>query len=63
MFEMKELTLLSPGSWIVVLHPGERERFVELNLGLPVGHRSCWVSIGDTTRMNLKDLGNIAGLV
>ena len=43
-------------------NPGERERFFEIILGWPVGHGTCWVSTGDKTRMNLKDLGNIAGL-
>ena len=40
----------------------ERERLFEIILGWPVGDRTCWVSIGEKSRLNLKHLGNIAGL-
>ena len=62
MLELMELILLSPGARIVVLYPGKRERFFELNVGCPVGHGTCWVSIGDKSRINLKDLGIVDGL-
>ena len=62
MFKQRELTLLSPGSRIVVLYPGERERFFEHFLGCPVGDGTCWVSIGEKSRMSLEDLGYVAGL-
>ena len=57
-----EGALLIPGSRIVVLHPSDRERLFEIMSGCPVGHGTCWRSIGDRSRMNLKDQGNISGL-
>ena len=62
MFGIEELTLLSPGSRIVVLYPGERERFFEIMLGWPIGDGTCWVSTGDKSRMNSKELGIVVGL-
>ena len=62
MLELRELTLLSPGSRIVVLYPGERERSFEIILVWPVGDGTCWVSIGVKSKMTLQDLGNIDGL-
>ena len=60
--ELVNLTLLSPGSKIVVLYPGEPDRFFERILGWSVCDGTCWVSSGGDSRFCLEDLGDVAGL-
>ena len=57
-----DLTLLSPGSRIVVSRLGEPDRFFEIILGWPVCDGTCWVNIGGDSGLILEGLGNVAGL-
>ena len=54
------LTLLSPGSRIVLSYPGEPDRLFERFLGWPIGDGTCWVSIGGVSTFTLEDLGSVA---
>ena len=60
--ELRDLTLLSPGSRIVVSFHGEPDRFSEIITGWPCWGLHVLVSIGGESRLLLVDWRSVAGL-